>query len=272
MELPQCTTTPLRGSGQWNTYNAPLHRLRAVGRGTPAMRRHTCPAVVGSATAAMHGPIACSYRAVELPHCSATVPRGSRRWNSCNAAPYCRLQVVGSGTLATYRHSGLERGGMKLLQCTPTLLGGSWPWNSCNPPPLCLWPVGSENLAKQCHTACGQWAVELLQCTTSLPMGSGRWDSCNAPPHSHTTWDRGQWNPCNSPPHCLGQRAVENLQCTAPLLAGSGQWNSRDAPPHCATMPARSGTPTIHRHTTQGQWVLVHCRGSMAHCPQAKWW
>ena len=41
MQLLQCIASLPDGSGQWNTCNAPLHCLGAVGSATPAMHRLT---------------------------------------------------------------------------------------------------------------------------------------------------------------------------------------------------------------------------------------
>ena len=86
---------------------------------------------------------------------SASPPRGSGQWNSCNARPLC-LHAV-------------------------------WRWNSCNALPHCQWAVGIGTPTRHRHTVCGQSAVELPQRTATLPGGSGQWTgqwkSCNAPPH-----------------------------------------------------------------------------------------
>ena len=89
VELLQCTASLPRGSGQWNSCNALPHCPGAVGSGNPAMHCHTAKGAVGSGTPAMHCQTAWGQWAVELLQCTATLPRGSGQWNSCNALPDC---------------------------------------------------------------------------------------------------------------------------------------------------------------------------------------
>ena len=122
------------GSGQCNSCIALPHCLGAVGGATPAMQRHTAtlpvgPQAVGSATPATHCHTACGQWAVELLQCTATLPGGSGRCNSYNAAPHC-LWAVGSGTPPTHCHTASGQWAVELLQCTATLPGGSGQWNS----------------------------------------------------------------------------------------------------------------------------------------------
>ena len=222
VQILQCTASLPGGSGQWNSCNALPDCLGAVGSATPATHCLTawgqwtvellhalphCLGAVGSATPAMHCLTAWGQWAVQFLQCTASLPGGSRQWNSCNALPHCP--------------------------------GGSGQWNFCNALPQtpamhCLiapGAVGSAIPAMHCPTAWGQWAVQLLQRTASLPGGSGQWNSCNALPHC--LGGSGQCNFCNALPHrpravgsgtpamhCLTaweQWAVQLLQCTASL-------------------------------------------------------
>ena len=79
----------------------------------------------------MHCLAAWGQWAVELLSCTATPPRGSGRWKSCNALPYC-LGAVGSGTPATHCLSAWGQWAVEFLQRTASLLGGGGQWNSCN--------------------------------------------------------------------------------------------------------------------------------------------
>ena len=172
---------------------------------------------------------------MQLLQCTASLPRGSGRCNSCNALPQC-LGAVGSATPAMHCLTAWGQWTVQLSQCTASLPGGSGQCNSCNALPHCLGAVGSATPAMHCLTALGQWAVQLLQCTASLPGGSGLCNSCHALPHC--PGGSGQCNSCNALPHCLGavDSALQEL--------------------HCALPP---GT------------VAVHCGSHTAHCPQAVW-
>ena len=107
---------------------------------------------------------------MQILHCAASLPLGSRECNSCNALPH-RLGAGGSATSA--------------MHCL-TALGA----------------VGTATPAMHCLTAWGQWTVQLLQCTASLPLGSRECNSCNALPHC--PGGSGHCNSCNALPHCLG--------------------------------------------------------------------
>ena len=117
----------------------------------------------------MHRLTAYGQWAVQL-QCTASLPWGSRQWNSCDKLPHC------SGRWA-----------MELLRYTASLPRGSGQWNSYNSLPHCLGAVGSETpaihcfitrgvgsaaRAMHCLTAWGRWAVQLVQYTASLPGGS----------------------------------------------------------------------------------------------------
>ena len=88
------------GSGQCNFCNALPYRLGAVGSGTPATH---CLTAWGQLT-------------VQLVQYTASLPRGSRQWNTCNALPHCP------------GGSGQWNGSNTLPQC----LGGTGQRDSCN--------------------------------------------------------------------------------------------------------------------------------------------
>ena len=119
---------------------------------------------------------------MQLLQYTASLPRGSGRWNSCNTLPHC-LGAVGSETPAMHCLAAWGQWIVGLLQYTASLPEGTGQWNSCNTLPHCLGALGSGTPAIHCLTAWGQWAVELLQCAASLPGGGGQWNSCNALPH-----------------------------------------------------------------------------------------
>ena len=172
--------------------------------------------------------------APELVQCSASLPRGSGKWNFCNALPYY-LGAGGSATHAMRCLTAWGHGVVELLGCLATLSGGSGECNSCIALPHCP-GNGHCNSCDLCHNASGQWAVLLFQCTTTLPGGKGAmqvWE-CTA----SLSGDSGQWDFCNALPHCpgaggcatlalycpttLGHWAVELLHCTASPLGGTG--------------------------------------------------
>ena len=136
-------------------------RLGAVGNGTPAMRGPTSwgdgESCLGgnhclkSGTRAMPCHTAWGQWAVELLQCTASLPRGSGQWNSCNARAH---QQGGRGVLPRRQSLPKER-------------------YSCNALPHCLGAVGNGTPAMHCHTAWGQWAVELLQCAGPPVGGTG---------------------------------------------------------------------------------------------------
>ena len=167
----------------------------------------------------MHYLTSWGQSAVQLVYCTASLPWGSGRCNSCNARPHRR------GTLGS--RSPAMRG--------PTSFGDL---ESC---PGGSHYVISQTLAMRCLSASGQWAVELLQCTPTPPAGRGqcnsylgavgRGRSYNALPPS-----LGAVGSATPPMHCFNaywQWAVELLSCTATLPRSSGHWNSCNALRHC---------------------------------------
>ena len=175
-----------------------------------------CLGAVGSGFAAMQCLPAWGQWAVELPQCTATMPR-----------------ALGNGTPAMYRHTAWWQGALELVPCTVSPRAGV---------------VGHGTRSIHCHSACGkwariralhcltargQWAVVLVLCTASSSGGT-RQRICAM--RSHTT--RGHWISYYAVPHCLravgsgtramhchnarGQLAVDLVQCTATLRGGSG--------------------------------------------------
>ena len=151
VELLQCTAPLPLGSRQCNSCNALPHCPGAVGSATPGMHCLTALGAVGSAAPVMLCLTGWGQCAAQLLQCTASLPRGSGQWTSCNSLPHCP--------------------------------GGSGQCSSCNALPHCPRAVGSATPAMHCLTAWGQWAVELLQCSAPLPGGSGQRNSCNALPH-----------------------------------------------------------------------------------------
>ena len=336
--------SPPRGSGRWNSCNALPHRSGSVGSA-----RHHYLGAARSGTATVHYLTAYGQWAMECLQHSASQPRGSGQWNSCNALPSlprgsgpwnsCNALPHCSGSVGSARHHylGAARSGtatvhyltaygqwaMECLQhsasqprnsgqwnscnALPSLPRGSGLWNSCNALPHCSGSVGSarhhylgaaRSGTATVHylTAYGQWAMECLQHSASQPRGSGQWNSCNALPSLPR--GSGRWNSCNALPHCsgsvgsarhhylgaarsgtatvhyltaYGQWAMECLQHSASQPRGSGQWNSCNALPSlprgsgqcnsCSALPhclgvVGSGTHAMHRLTALGQWAV----------------
>ena len=166
MQLLQCTVSLPVGSGQCNSCNG--RGTLVVGSATLAMGRElllwtaslpaSLPGAVGGGAPAMHCHIACGQWAVQLLQCTASLPRGSGQWNSCNALPHC-LGVVGTITPIMHCLTAWGLWAVQLLQCTASLPGGSGQCNSCNALPHHLGAVGSGTPVVHCHTAWGQWAV-----------------------------------------------------------------------------------------------------------------
>ena len=73
VEILQCSTTLLQGSGQWKSCNVPPHCLGAVVSGPRAMHCHT----------------AWGKWVTELPQFGSILSSGSGRCNSCAALPRC---------------------------------------------------------------------------------------------------------------------------------------------------------------------------------------
>ena len=120
----QRTAALPRGGGQWDSCNTLPNRLGAMGSTTPAMH---CRSAWGlwavqllRHSASLHG----GQWAVELLQCTAPLPRGSGRWDACNALPHC-LEAVGSGTSAMHCLIALRQWAVELLQRTASLPGGS---------------------------------------------------------------------------------------------------------------------------------------------------
>ena len=218
VEGPQCTAVLHGGSGQWICYNTP--RTALVRWVVELLQWNSCiillycSGAVGSATCAMHRRIFWGHWAVELLQHTASLPRGSRRWNPCGntAAFFC----------------------------------GGGQWSSCNAPPHSLGAMGSGTLAMHCRIALGQWEVELLHHTATLLGGSGQWNSCCT--LLHCPGAMGSSSPHAQCSSALGQWAVGLLQYTAALPWGNEQWNSCHTLLHCLVSMG-SGTPTIHRRT-----------------------
>ena len=153
----------------------------------------------------------------------------------------------------------------QLLQCTASRPKDSGHCNFCNAVPHCLGAVGSATPAMHCSAASGQWALELMQCTSTPPGGSasaathclrpgGAVGRSSATMHFDTAW--GQW-------------AMELWQHTATLPWGSGRWNTCNVLPHC--VPRMQYGLALHKlhYPLPPGIVAVHCRSSVAHCPQA---
>ena len=189
--------------------------------------------------------------AVQLLQRTASLPRGSGQWNSCNAVPHC-LGVVGSGTAAMHCLTAWGQRAVEHLQCSASVPRGSGQCNSYKALRHCLG---------------GQRAVEILPCTASLPGRSGQCNSCKvaltARGHwavqflqrrPQCPWAAGIGSPA-MPCHTAWRKVVELLQCTASEPGGSRQWNSCNAPPHCLGAVC-SGTPAMQCLTTWGQWAV----------------
>ena len=84
-ELLQCNDIPPGGSGQSGCRIAVRHYLGALGSGIVVMHNHTAGGQAGSENGAMHRHASWGQRVVELLHCTATLPRGTRQWNYFNA-------------------------------------------------------------------------------------------------------------------------------------------------------------------------------------------
>ena len=161
VQLLQCTATPPGGGWQWNSCHARAHQLGGRGvlprRRSLPKERYSCNALlhclgaVGSATPAMHCHTAWGQWAVQLLQCTATTPRGSWQWNSCNARAH---QLGGRGVLPRRQSLPKER-------------------YSCNALPHCLGAVGNGTPAMHRLTTSGQWAMELLQCAGPPAGGTG---------------------------------------------------------------------------------------------------
>ena len=85
----------------------------------------------------MHCLTAWGQWAVQLPQCTASLPRGSGQCNSCNALPHC-LGALGSATPAMHCPTAWGQWAVQLLQCTASLPWGSRQCNSSNALPHCL--------------------------------------------------------------------------------------------------------------------------------------
>ena len=101
LKLLQCTASLLGGSRQCNSCNALPHCLGAADSAAPAMYCLTALGALGSATPAMHCPTAWGQWAVQLRQCTASLPWGSREWNSYKALPHC-LGAADSATPAMH--------------------------------------------------------------------------------------------------------------------------------------------------------------------------
>ena len=77
-----------------------------------------------SGTLAMHCHTARGQWAVELLLYTASLPKGSGQWKSCNALPHC-LGVVGSGTPAMHCLTACGQWAVELVQHTASLPRGS---------------------------------------------------------------------------------------------------------------------------------------------------
>ena len=171
---------------------------------------------------------------MDLLQYTASLPRGSGQWTSCNTLPRY-LGAAGSVPPATHCLTAWGQWAVDHLQCTASMPGGSGQWTSCNELPHCLGALGNATPAIHCLTAWGHWAMQLLQYTAPMLGGSGHWTSCNTLPHCLGWW---AVQLCNTQPHCLGavgsgtpaihcptawgQWAVDLLQYTAPMPGGSG--------------------------------------------------
>ena len=176
----------------------------------------------------MHCLTASGQWAMQLPQCTATLPWGSGRWNSCNALPHCPGAV---GTAAPAMLC-LTAGGQRAVQFLQRR-------------PQCPWAAGIGSPAMPCYTAWRK-VVELLQCTASEPGGSRQWNSCNAPPHYLGAVCRGM--PAMQCLTTWWQWAVQLLQSTSSLPGGSGWCNTTKAWYRCLG-PVGGGTPAMHRLT-----------------------
>ena len=142
-QLLQRTSTPTGGSGQWNSWKAKAHQLG--GRGALPRRRllrkerYSCNALphflgaVGNGTLAIHCLTTWGQWAMELLQRTASLPRGTGQWSSCNA-PADKLE-------------GRE------------VLPRRWPLpekrTSYDALPKCLGALGSATNAMHCLTAWG---------------------------------------------------------------------------------------------------------------------
>ena len=105
--LPYCP----RVRGQWNSCNALPHRLGVAGSGILAMcgptswgDRESCPggcSCLKSGSPVMRCHTAWGQWAVQILHCTASLPGGSGQWNSCDAPPHC-AGAMGSATPAMH--------------------------------------------------------------------------------------------------------------------------------------------------------------------------
>ena len=66
----------------------------------------------------MHGHTTRGKWALQLLHCTATLPRGNGRWNSCNAQPQL-LGVLGSATPAMHQLTAFGSGQYNAYNALP---------------------------------------------------------------------------------------------------------------------------------------------------------
>ena len=127
----------------------------------------------------MHCLTAWGQWVVQLLQYTASLPRGSGQWNSCNELPH-RLGAMGCATPAMRYLIAWGHWAVELLLCTATLLTGSGQWNSYNALPHCLGAVGSATPALRGPTDWGDGG--------SCPGGSRCLKSGTPAMHCLTAW------------------------------------------------------------------------------------
>ena len=180
----QCTTSLPQGNGHCNSCNI-LPR---------------CLGAIGSAHPAMHCLTAGGRWAMQLLHGTASLPAGSRQWNSCD---YCLTAGGGGRVVARLQYVASPPGGNGQWNSWSTLphCSGAMGSRTLATHPHCRKAVGSGTIVTHCRTAWGQWAVGRVQYTASLAGGNERCKLCNALPHYVRSGGRA-----TRAMHCLNAR------------------------------------------------------------------
>ena len=203
--------------------------------------------------------------AMGLLQCTATLPRGSRQWNSCNALPHC-LGAVGS----------------EALEGTSMLPGDRSQWNcyKCSTAhcPQAVWQcIAVVSVPPAFRQCCSLYIVGLPLPTAPRQCGSAlRQFRCPLPP---AVWRCMTRVPCPLGPGSVARRCRSSLPTSPGSVAVHWCSSSAHTPlggvaVHCIaplpTAPKHCGDALQEFHCLKPlRSAAVHCSSSTAHCPRA---
>ena len=150
--LSQCTASLPRGNGQGELLHCTASLLGSVGSATRAMHCYTAwgrramellqrvgPSAGGTESRAQES---VDPERANLLQCTATLPGGSRQWNSCHALPGC-LKALSCAIPAMHCLTAWAVWAVELLQRTASPPWGCAEWYCCNAVPHCSGAQGS---------------------------------------------------------------------------------------------------------------------------------